>query len=176
MAGPRKPRPALACACVLGLMLAGCGFHLQGAYRLPESMDGVYVAYGNAYRAGDPPLVDALRQRLRATGKLGGPDAGARLVIGRVDHDREIVSISPIDGSVAEYKLRSEVVFDYVVDGRTLLTNVHLAVTRYYSYSGAARLAAEAERRSLLKRMQEQLANRIVFRIKRVTSQRDSRS
>src|SRR5690625_179360 len=151
-------RPCL-CAVVMALLLAGCGFHLQGDYQLPKGVDALYVAYDNAYRPGEPALVDVLQRRLRTRGILGGPDADGRLVIRRIRDRRHIVSISPIDGDVAEYELRSTVVFDYIVDGKAYLSDERFTVTRFYSYNDTARLAANAERRDLVTRMHEQLAN-----------------
>lgn len=153
------------------VLLAGCGFHLQGGNHLPDGIDAMYVAYHSNYRATIPPLVKSLRQRLRTGHQLGGADAKARLVIKRVKNSRRIISISPINGRVAEYELRSEVVFDYIVDGKTRLGNQHFAVTRFYSYNDAARLAEDAERRDLSERMQQQLANRILFKIQQVNNQ-----
>lgn len=169
-------RMARSCVLVVVLALAGCGFHLQGGYQLPAGVDALYVAHSNPYRVGQPPLVDALRQRLRVKGMLGDSSADARLVITNIDNGRRIVSISPIDGDVAEYQLRSEVVFDYIVDGQTLLSGAHFAVTRSYSYNDTARLAGEAEQRALLEQMQQQLADRILFRISRVQADEDERS
>lgn len=157
-------------ALLLVLLLAGCGFHLQGDYQLPEGVDALYVAYDNAYQPGEPPLVEALQRRLRTRGVLGGADANARLAITAIDNGRRIVSISPIDGGVAEYELRSSAVFDYIVDGKAILSGERFTVTRFYSYNDTARLAAEAEQHDLLTRMHEQLADRILFRINQVTS------
>lgn len=163
-------RPWRLCAGVIVLLLAGCGFHLQGHYQLPAGVEALYVAHSNAYRVGQPPLVRALRQRLRVAGLLGGPGADARVVIERIDNGRRIVSVSPIDGDVAEYQLRSAVVFDYIVKGRTRLDDAQFAVTRFYSYNDTAHLAAQAEKRALLKRMQQQLADRILLRINQVAT------
>lgn len=165
---------AAALSLLLVLLLAGCGFHLQGDYRLPQGVDALYVAYDNAYRPGEPPLVDALQQRLRTRGVLGGPDADGRLVINNIRNGGRIVSISPIDGDVAEYELRSTVVFDYIVDGKAVLSDERFTVARFYSYNDTAPLAAEAERRDLLMRMHEQLASRILFRINHVTAAEDA--
>src|SRR5699024_4955455 len=90
-------------AAVLFASLAGCGFHLQGSYQPPAGIDGVYVAYSNAYRPGEPPLVNILQQRLRMLGVLGGPDADAKLVIHRARNRRTAMSTSAIDDDVVEY-------------------------------------------------------------------------
>lgn len=161
----------LCVALLLLTLVAGCGFHLQGSYHPPEGVDGVYVVYHNAYQPGEPPLVDSLQQRLRMLGILGGPGADVRLVIRSVSTRRSGVSISPIDSDTVEYRLQSSVVFDYIVNNRQVLTDEQFSVTRYYSYNDTARLAAEAERRDLRKSMQDQLADRIMFRISNVDYQ-----
>lgn len=170
--GRPAPRRYRLCLCALALLLGGCGFHLQGAYHPPAGVDALYVAYSNPYRVGKPPVVEALRRRLRVSGRLGGAGSAARLVVVRVANDREIVSISPIDGNVAEYRLRTEVVFDYIVDGRVLLDDEQFAVTRFYSYNDTLHLAAQAQRHEMLRHMQEQLANRIMLRIRHVSAAR----
>jgi len=167
MSALRRCLLPVACA----LLLVGCGFHLQGSHHLPAGIDSMYVAYHSNYRATIPPVVKALRQRLRTGHQLGDASAKARLVVKRIKNSRHIVSISPIDGRAAEYELRSEVTFDYIVDGKALVNNQHFTVTRYYSYNDAARLAEDAERRDLTARMQQQLADRILFRIQQVNTQ-----
>lgn len=149
------------------LALAGCGFHLQGASPLPAGIDSMYVDYNDDYRVGAPPLVETLQQRLREQGLLGEVDAPARLDIQRIDNRQRIVSVSPIDGRVAEYELTTRAVFDYSVNGATQLSNETLSVTRNYSFDDTERLAAEAEQRELLTSMHEELANLIFIRIAR---------
>ncbi|MES1926202.1 LPS assembly lipoprotein LptE [Salinisphaera sp. T31B1] len=158
-----RARLALAGACML--VLSGCGFHLQGATPLPDGVDSMYVNYNDDYRVGDPPLVETLQQRLREQGLLGQVDAPAQLDIRRIDNQQRIVSVSPLDGRVAEYELTTRVVFDYTVNGATQLSNETLSVTRNYSFDDTERLAAEAEQRDLLTRMHEELANLIFTRI-----------
>lgn len=155
---------------LLLVTLAGCGFHLQGSYSLPEGVDGVYVSYHNAYQAGEPPLVDRLQQRLRMLGVLGGPDADARLVIRSVSHPSSRVSVSPIDADPVEYRLQSTVVYDYIVNQRPVLTGERFKVTRYYTNDEDVRLAADAERRDLMASMERELADRILFRITNVSA------
>jgi len=149
------------------LALSGCGFHLQGASPLPQGIDAMYVDYNDDYRVGSPPLVERLQQRLREQGLLGEVDAPAQLDIQRIDNQQRIVSVSPIDGRVAEYELTTRVVFDYSVNGATQLSNETLSVTRNYSFDDTERLAAEAEQRELLTSMHEELANLMFVRIAR---------
>lgn len=159
-------RPALIGFFVLAsTLLGGCGFHLQGASPLPEGIDAMYVSYSDDYRVGDPPLVDTLRQRLRERHILGDIGAPARLSIEDIDNRQRIVSVSPIDGRVAEYELTTEVSFDYGVNGASQLENERLKVSRSYSFDDTERLSAEQEQSELLTSMHEELANMILLRV-----------
>jgi len=160
---------AVAAMLLLVLTLSGCGFHLQGSYQPPAGVDGVFVAYGgSAYRPGNPPLVDMLQQRLRMLGVLRGPAADAKLVIHGVSSPRSVMSRSAADNDVVEFRLRSTVSFDYIVNGHALLRGERLTVTRYFSYDEETRLSSEKERKQLADNMQRQLVDRILFRIKQV--------
>lgn len=146
-------------------VLSGCGFHLQGASPLPDGIERMYVNYSNNYRVGDPTLVETLKQRLRERGVLGEVDAPAQLDIDGIRDNQRIVSVSPLDGRVAEYELTTQVRFSYSVNGATQLAGETLSVTRNYSFDDTERLAAESEQRDLLTSMHNELANLILLRI-----------
>ena len=147
------------------VLLAGCGFHLQGASPLPDGIQSMYVSYNDDYRVGDPPLVETLRQRLRERGVLGQANAPARLDIEEIENRQRIVSVSPVDGRVAEYELTTAVSFDYDVKGASQLRNETLRISRNYSFDNTERLGAEQEQRELLTSMHEELANLILLRV-----------
>lgn len=147
------------------LALAGCGFHLQGATPLPDGVSSMYVSYHDNYRVGDPPLVSALKQRLRRQHLLGDVDAPAQLDIVSVDNSQRVVSVSPVDGDAAEYELTTQVTFNYSVNGAEQLSGQTLSTTRDYSVSDTQRLSSEGERDQLLEEMQQDLANLIFERI-----------
>ncbi|MES1928255.1 rare lipoprotein B [Salinisphaera dokdonensis CL-ES53] len=147
------------------MLLAGCGFHLQGASPLPDGIQSMYVSYNDDYRVGDPPLVETLRQRLRERGVLGQANAPARLDIEEIENRQRIVSVSPVDGRVAEYELTTAVSFDYDVKGASQLRNETLRISRNYSFDNTERLGAEQEQRELLTSMHEELANLILLRV-----------
>ena len=149
----------------VGMLLAGCGFHLQGASPLPDGIESMYVSYNDDYRVGDPPMVETLRQRLGERGVLGEVDAPARLDIDEIDNRQRIVSVSPVDGRVAEYELTTEVSFDYDVKGASQLQNETLKISRNYSFDNTERLGAEQEQSELLTSMHEELAHLILLRV-----------
>jgi len=150
---------------LVAFALSGCGFHMQGASPLPEGIDAMHVSYNDDYRVAEPPLVQTLEQRLRERGLLGRGNAPAQLDIEQVDNHQRIVSVSPVDGRVAEYELTTQVRFDYSVNGASQLDNETLSVTRNYSFDDTERLAAETEQRDLLTSMHQELANLMLLRI-----------
>ncbi|WP_424821337.1 LPS assembly lipoprotein LptE [Salinisphaera sp.] len=160
-----RSRAARVSAMLALLALAGCGFHLQGASPLPAGISSVHVSYHDNYRVGDPPLVSALKQRLRRQHLLGDIDAPAELRIVRVENSQRIVSVSPVDGNVAEYALTTRVVFNYSVNGAEQLSGATLSTTRDYSVSATQRLSSEGEHDQLLSQMQHDLANLILERM-----------
>lgn len=165
----RSPRAArlglVGLFALAGTLLAGCGFHLQGASPLPDGIESMYVSYSDDYRVGDPPLVETLRQRLRERGVLGAANAPARLDIEEIDNRQRIVSVSPLDGRVAEYELTTEVSFDYDVNGASQIANQTLQVSRNYSFDNTERLGAEQEQSELLTSMHRELADLILLRV-----------
>lgn len=151
----------------LGLMaaLTGCGFHLQGASPLPDGIHSMYVSYNDNYRVDTPPLVIALKDRLRRRHLLGDSDTPAQLVIHDLVNGKRLMSVSPVDSDAAEYELTSRARFSYRVNGADQLSDQQLSVTRHYSVDQSQRLSADAEQKDLLTSMQKELANLMLIRI-----------
>ena len=168
MAGFAGRRRCFVCLTLLAWALAGCGFHLQGNSPLPQGINAMDVTYTDNYRAGEPPLVTDLRQRLRERGVLGGDSAPAKLHIRNIENQQAVVAVSPIDGRASEYALTARAVFDYSVNGADQLSGQRMSVTRDYSFNDTERLAAESEQRDLLESMHQELANLILLRIAEV--------
>ena len=87
------------------------------------------------------------------------------LDIEEIDNRQRIVSVSPVDGRVAEYELTTEVSFDYDVKGASQLQNETLKISRNYSFDNTERLGAEQEQSELLTSMHEELAHLILLRV-----------
>ncbi|WP_423821328.1 LPS assembly lipoprotein LptE [Salinisphaera sp. SPP-AMP-43] len=161
------PRSALRAVCALffAVALAGCGFHMQGATPLPQGIDAMHVAYHNDYRVGDPPVVSALKQRLRRQHLLGSIDAAAQLEIASIQTSQRVVSVSPVNGDAAEVAITTRVVFNYSVNDADQLSGETLSATRNFSIDDTQRLSSEEQRNRLLSDMQQNLANLILERV-----------
>ena len=167
---PRGMRGAIA-VLMASLLLAGCGFHMQGTSPLPEGVGKLHVSYHDNYRVGEPPLVNALKQRLRRQHLLGGTNAPARLTIKSLEEGERVVAVSPVGADAAVYEVVVQVVFDYSVNGKPVLKDEKLSTSRNYSVSDTQRLAQEEEKDNLLEQMQQELANLILTRIAIATEQ-----
>lgn len=163
----RRPLGAARAACALLalLVLAGCGFHMQGASPLPAGVKSVQVSYHDNYRVGDPPLVTALKQRLRRQHLLGGDNAPAKLDIVSIVNPQSLIAVNPLDGYAAEYALTSRVTFNYSVNGVKRLSGQQLSLTHNYSVSDVQVLSDEAERQRMITGLQQELADMILERI-----------
>lgn len=167
---------ALGAALLVLAMLAGCGFHLQGTSPLPQGIKAMHVSFHSNYRVGEPPLVSALKQRLRRQHLLGDRDAPAELHIVSVKNRRRTMSISPVNGDTAEYALTTRVVFNYSVNGKRKLSGKSLSLTRDYTISDTQLLSSEGERRRLRTAMQQDLADLILTQIAASGNKPDSHS
>lgn len=156
-------------------LLTGCGFHMEGASPLPSGVSRMHVSYYNAYQVDRPPLVKALKQRLRRQHRLGGPDAPATLDILSVSTRGNLAAVSPVDASAAVEALTTRVVFDYTVNGKKFLSHATLSDSQTYTVSPGQRLAGETERQRLTAELQRDLANRIFERIERANRQHGSK-
>lgn len=155
---------SLASILVLSTLLAGCGFYLKGQRPAPAALESVQVSYEQPYRVGDPPVVMALQNRLRARDALAQTGAASHIHISNMRDEKRVLSVSPIDGRAAEYELTSFVTFDFKAQGKALIQGQTLSVRRDYSFNNNARLAADAEEKDLLAGMQRELANLILLR------------
>lgn len=165
-------------ALLAGLILAisGCGFHLRGHSPLPEGVNAIHVTYSDPYSVGDPTVVQALRQRLRERGLLGGSDAPATLAIRNVRDQRGVTAVTPRTGNVAIYEVTTTVRFSYSVRGATQIANETVSISREYSLNAAQRLASITQRNKLVDAMQRQLVDTIFLRIAAYNRQLDGNS
>lgn len=158
---------------VLGLLLAGCGFHLQGRVALPELVSSVHLTGGDAQ--GD--LVGALRRNLRTAGaQLVGTDvlrAGQRGVILRIERDEFIERVASVSARNVprEYELTYLVRFSVIESGaedandRVRIEAEELSVSRDFSFDERVVLAKSRERDLVRERLAEELAGIVLQRL-----------
>jgi LPS-assembly lipoprotein len=150
---------------------SGCGFQLRGAAPVSAALQPLALQCAN-----DVPidLCQSVRQQL-ALGDVDVREANAAdyvLAIGRYTEDRRASAIT-IDAGAAEYTLRQSVSINLISrDKVPLIADTRLSASESYRYDETNVLAKQREEQTLQKRLQERLAQQIIFRLTPLTQAR----
>ena len=145
------------------LLLAACGFQLQGRQQLPSSLRSLYIQTDDA----QSDFVVALRGVLRASGVtlLPAPAEGAgTLRVLRDDVTERVLTVSARN-IPTDYELiyRVEVAVD--AGGAELLPAEEISLSRIYSFDERRLLAKERERDLLLDGLASDMASVVLRRL-----------
>ena len=129
------------------VLLAGCGFHLQGRQPLPAQFAYTYVDTKDE----QTDFVQDLRKALLASKVNVIPTKNSSTATVAV-HDDElterILSVSA-QNIPTEYELTYKVTFSVISDGKTLIDKEEISATRDISFDEAQLLAKEREQEIL---------------------------
>ena len=143
------------------VLLASCGFHLQGRQPLPNAFEYTYVDT----RDEQTDFVQDLRKALIASGatviRTQG-SSGATISVHKDQLTEKILSVSARN-IPTEYELTYRVEFSVTADGKTLIDHEDISATRDLSFDEAQLLAKEREQEIL----QEALARDLVALVMR---------
>jgi LPS-assembly lipoprotein len=151
-------------ACVLGVMLSACGFHLRGSAALPEEMAVTYIKSARPYGSLKDDFATALRtHRVRVTDDRSEATAVLEIIQDRLDKD--VLSVNS-SGTVLEFQLRQTIHFAVTtVDNLPLLEPQRVEMTRDYLYSNTEVLSVEREEVVVRRDLQRELVNLAMLRI-----------
>jgi LPS-assembly lipoprotein len=148
-------------------MLAGCGFHLQGAGRLPDRSRRVYIATSDELT---PFAVELRRAIERSGGAIASGSAAADLVV-RIERDRSgrrVLSVSARN-TPQEYEVYYNVEYTVDRDGRQVVERQPLELIRNISFDQSQLLAKDREEAILRDAMARDLAMLVVRRLESLT-------
>jgi LPS-assembly lipoprotein len=146
-------------------LLAGCGFELRGAVRLPF---GRIALAGFSARS---PLADELRRALAANQvQVVEPAARPEVVLHAINDRREKVVVASTTASqVREFQLRVRLEFRVEAPGgQELVPATEMLLTRDMSYSETFALAKEQEEATLYRAMQSDIVAQLMRRLAQV--------
>lgn len=155
-----------ACRLALGLcaaLLAACGFHLQGAGRLPDALARTYLETDEPASA----FTASLREELRRRGAevVARPEDATSVLRILVDvTDQRVMSVTARNVP-REYEIYYQVTFALDAGDQRLLEPQSLVATRVYAWSESEVLGKAAEARVLRDALAEDLARRVMRRI-----------
>lgn len=170
-------RPALKTVAVratvlaLAAVLAGCGFQLRGTSPVPAALQPLAVKCGSQ-------IPDTLCLSLKEQLELGGiktaeaTNATYVLDLQSFSEDRRASAIT-VRAAAAEYTLTQAVRIELITDDRVpLIADTELSVRESYRYDETNILAKQREQDELEQRMNDRLAQQILFRLAPMTEAR----
>jgi LPS-assembly lipoprotein len=148
----------------LALVLAGCGFHLEGSYPLPSSLAMVHIDAVDT----QTDFYFGLRKDLLAAGTHIDANAQDKSVavihvLGDTTKDA-ILSVSTLNIPI-EYELTYTVRYSVEVMGKQVIAPEERTEVRDYSYSESQQLAKEREQSVLSAALAQELAAIVMRRL-----------
>lgn len=172
-----SPRPALknlavtAVVLALSATLAGCGFQLRGTSPVPAALQPLAVKCGSQ-------IPDTLCLSVKEQLELGGiettdtTNATYVLDLKFFSQDRRASAIT-VRAAAAEYTLTQAVRIELITDDRIpLIADTQLTVRESYRYDETNILAKQREQDELEQRLNDRLAQQILFRLAPMTQGR----
>ncbi len=160
--GPCRSR-GIVFALFAALLIAGCGFHLQGRQPMPAAFAYTFVDA----RDEQTDFVQDLRKALLASGVKVIPTKGSSGAIITVHEDElteRILSVSARN-IPTEYELTYRVKFSVLSEGTTLIDNEEIAATRDLSFDETRLLAKEREQEILREALARDLVALVMRRL-----------
>ena len=156
---------------LLVLTVAGCGFHLRGAWQGAAPARPALVTVFGDNRYGE--LIRELDEALRLAGLQDDEAVAARQLSLEVldeQHTRRIASRSG-NLQAAEHELRSSVSYLITRGDQLLLAPVHVEVERVYEFDSLALTGNSEQEEQLRSEMLRELAGRILRRTRALLDQ-----
>lgn len=145
------------------LLLAACGFHLQGAAELSPRMRVGHLdapdPYSDFYQAMEDSWQSSGGQLAAST-----TEASAVLHVRRDESGQRVLSVSARN-TPREYEVYYTIEYSVSVAGQQVLPPQALTLTRTYSYDETQVLAKEREERLLREAMARELAALVMRRL-----------
>lgn len=148
---------------LLALLLASCGFHLQGRQPLPEAFAYTFVET----RDEQTDFVQDLRKALIASNVNVVPTRGSSGAVINVHEDEiteRVLSVSARN-IPTEYELTYTVLFSVTSGDRTLIDKEEITATRDISFDEAQLLAKEREQEILSEALARDLVALVMRRL-----------
>ena len=148
----------------LGLLISGCGFHIQGSESLPQKMERTHVIW--------PPGTDRdmrrdLANTLTAMGVniVDSPsEASAILAVRRNDRGQRVLSVSATNVP-EEFEVFHILVFDLVSGQEVLLRDETITLKRDYVFDETRVLAKEREQQIISQALARDMVRQIRRRL-----------
>jgi LPS-assembly lipoprotein len=153
----------LAAEIITGALLAGCGFHLQGATSMPPAMKVTYIDAEDERST----FLLTLERSLKASGSTITPNRAEATAVVRIEHDetgQRVLSVSAAN-KPTEYEIFYTIKYSVTAEGKELLSTQTLTLTRDYSFDEETLLAKEQEEDILRQALANDLTGIVMSRL-----------
>jgi LPS-assembly lipoprotein len=148
---------------LLTFTIAACGFHLRGAYELPEHLSPLYLDKDSMSLL----LYKELRSTLRASGAELTDDettAASVLEISQEQKTRDVISVDTL-GRAREYRLIYRLAFTLQASGETVIDRSNIQLTRNLLFNPEAVLGVTEEMENIYRDMVRDSTGQILLRL-----------
>lgn len=159
----------LLAACLLGLALSACGFHLRSKIVLPPDLGPVRVTSTTQYS----PLADAVATGLRHAGAVAADADATNVASLEILSERwgELAIALDNKGRAQEYSMRYATVFVFRrADGSELMPQQVVELSRDYVSPAQSATGTSTEREILADELRREMAASILRRVQSVIS------
>lgn len=152
---------------IAALLLAGCGFHLEGRVPLPAAIQRPYIQAPDQ----QSDFVQSLRRQMLISGAhpVDSPEQATAVV--DILSDAVTPRVLSVSGQnrPTEYQVTYTIRFSVIAGGRVLLAPQQVSAMRSYSFDESLLLAKEHEEAILQQAMGQDLAGIVMRRLSRVS-------
>jgi len=153
---------------LLSALLTACGFHLRGAYQLPQEMNSTYIDAQDE----NSDLVRSLKRSLKASGVNlleEALDEAAVLKVAKAQKSKRIVSVDS-RGKAREYTLTYAIVFSVRVEQTDFeMSEQTISINRDFLFDTEDVLGNSREEAQLYTEMQQDAVRLMLLRLQSKT-------
>jgi len=143
--------------------LGGCGFHLEGAARLPAAFHTTAVLASDRYTEFHRALVASLG--VAGVTVVGTAETPRAVVEVLADEPTQRVLSVSANNTPTEYEVYYVVRYRVLVDGKEVIAPSRLELTRSYSFDPRSLLAKEREQETIEAALAHELASLVMHRL-----------
>lgn len=148
---------------VMACAITACGFHLRGAYDLPEHLSPLYLDKDSMSLL----LYKELRSTIKASGAELADDAGTAASVLKVSNEirtRDVISVDTL-GRAREYRLIYRLAFSLRASGEAVIEESKIQLTRNMLFNPEAVLGVTEEMENIYRDMVHDSTGQILTRL-----------
>jgi LPS-assembly lipoprotein len=148
---------------IITCALTACGFHLRGAYTLPENLSPLFLDKGSMSQE----LYRELRTTMKASGAELTDDAATAASVLKISAETRLRDVTSVDtlGRAREYRLIYRLVFTVKASGETVIDNSKIQLSRNLLFNPEAVLGRDLQIEDMYKDMIHDSSGQILLRL-----------